>query len=90
MNDELANLERALERIPPLINPGGRFCVVSYHSLEDRRVKLSFREKKRERGRWVLVTSKPIRPCAEERRANPRSRSARLRVLEAAAGDERV
>jgi 16S rRNA (cytosine1402-N4)-methyltransferase len=90
VNDELENLERALERIPPLIKPGGRFCIVSYHSLEDRRVKLSFREKKRERGRWVLVTSKPIRPSEEERRANPRSRSARLRVLEASAGDEHV
>jgi 16S rRNA (cytosine1402-N4)-methyltransferase len=90
VNDELENLERALERIPPLIKPGGRFCIVSYHSLEDRRVKLSFREKKRERGRWVLVTSKPIRPSEEERRANPRSRSARLRVLEAVAGDEHV
>lgn len=90
MNEELANLDRALENIPPLINPGGRFCVVSYHSLEDRRVKLSFRERKQEAGRWVLITSKPIRPSAEEQRANPRSRSARLRVLEAAAGDERI
>lgn len=90
VNEELANLDRALENIPPLINPGGRFCVVSYHSLEDRRVKLSFRERKQEAGRWVLITSKPIRPSAEEQRANPRSRSARLRVLEAAAGDERI
>lgn len=88
VNDELENLEQALEGIPPLIKPGGRFCVVSYHSLEDRRVKLSFKERKRESGRWVLVTSSPIRPSAEELRANPRSRSGRLRVLEAAAVDE--
>jgi 16S rRNA (cytosine1402-N4)-methyltransferase len=90
VNEELENLERALEGIPRLIKPGGRFCVVSYHSLEDRRVKLSFRERSREIGRWVLVTAKPIRPSAEELRTNPRSRSARMRVLEAAAPDGQV
>lgn len=83
VNQELENLDRALADIPDLLKPGGRFCVVSYHSLEDRRVKLAFRERKRLAEQWALVTVKPIRPDAEEVRANPRGRSARLRVLEA-------
>lgn len=84
VNRELENLERALEEIPDLLNPGGRFCVLSYHSLEDRRVKHSFRDKASpNRSKWLLVTKKPIRSPEEEIRANPRARSARLRALEA-------
>ena len=83
LNRELENLERALEVIPSLLNPDGRFCVVSYHSLEDRRVKVAFRERQKDSSTWALVTRRPIRPTAEEIRANPRSRSARMRVLEA-------
>lgn len=84
LNRELEHLDAALEAIPRLLSPGGRFCVVSYHSLEDRRVKLSFRERARDAANWTLITVKPIRPTPEEAHANPRSRSARLRVIEAA------
>ncbi len=83
VNREMENLSSALERIPSLLIPGGRFCVVSYHSLEDRQVKVSFRERKGCVDAWTLVTPKPVRPSPEEIRSNPRSRSARLRVVEA-------
>jgi 16S rRNA (cytosine1402-N4)-methyltransferase len=83
VNRELENLTTALEQIPSLLKPGARFCIVSYHSLEDRAVKLAFREKKRHSGRWLVVTSRPIRASVEEIKQNPRSRSARMRVLEA-------
>jgi len=85
VNHELDNIERGLDEIPKLLKPGGRFCVVSYHSLEDRLVKTSFREKKKDPRNWVVVTPRPIRPSADEVRRNPRARSAKMRVLEAAA-----
>lgn len=85
VNRELENLSRALIDIPPLLKPGGRFCVVSYHSLEDGAVKRSFRDRKKDPQRWVIVTPKPMRPSIEEMKSNPRSRSARMRVLEAVA-----
>jgi len=82
LNREMENLSTALSEVPDLIKPGGRFCVVSYHSLEDRQVKLSFRERKKDAGRWKVITPKPIGPGREEVRANPRARSAKMRVLE--------
>jgi len=85
LNREMENLDRALQEIPTLLKRGGRFCVVSYHSLEDRRVKQSFRGRQAHPYDWVLVTPKAVRPTLEEIRANPRSRSARMRVLEAGA-----
>jgi 16S rRNA (cytosine1402-N4)-methyltransferase len=85
VNRELENLSRALIDIPPLLKPGGRFCVVAYHSLEDRAVKRSFKDRSKEPQRWAVVTPKPLRPSNEEMKSNPRSRSARMRVLEAAA-----
>jgi 16S rRNA (cytosine1402-N4)-methyltransferase len=85
VNKELEHLDAALQEIPDLLEPGGRFCVISYHSLEDRRVKLSFREQVRESPSRTVITRKPVRPGEEEIRANPRARSARMRVLEAAA-----
>jgi len=85
LNRELENLQEALQQIPDLLKPRGRFCVVSYHSLEDRQVKLSFRERKKEHARWLVLTPRPVRPSADEIKANPRARSARMRVL--AAGD---
>jgi 16S rRNA (cytosine1402-N4)-methyltransferase len=86
VNRELENLEMALDDIPLLLKAGGRFCVVSYHSLEDRAVKVSFQQRKMEPGRWIRVTPKPVRPSAEEMKNNPRARSAKMRVLESVSG----
>ena len=83
VNREMENLTEALVEIPRLLKPKGRFCVVSYHSLEDRQVKLSFREKQRAESSWHVLTKRPARPTAQEVKANPRARSARMRVLEA-------
>jgi 16S rRNA (cytosine1402-N4)-methyltransferase len=88
VNRECENLDKALEDIPKFLAPGASLCIVSYHSLEDRAVKLAFREKKRDKERWALVTPRPIRPSVEEIRSNPRARSARLRVLTALGNDK--
>jgi 16S rRNA (cytosine1402-N4)-methyltransferase len=69
-------LEQALQCLPDCLKPGGRFAVISFHSLEDRPVKSAFRSDPR----LENLTKKPIRPSAEELARNPRSRSARLRV----------
>jgi 16S rRNA (cytosine1402-N4)-methyltransferase len=78
VNDELKSLEIALRRIPDCLRPGGRMAIISFHSLEDRRVKEAFRSDERLRN----LTSKPI--CADEAEVNqnPRSRSAKLRIAE--------
>ena len=86
VNRELERLDAALVDIPLMLAADGRFCVVSYHSLEDRAVKLSFQQRRTEPQRWRLVTRKPLRPSAEESRTNPRARSARMRVLESLQG----
>jgi 16S rRNA (cytosine1402-N4)-methyltransferase len=82
VNRELERLSVALEEIPQLLKPGGRLCVVSYHSLEDRAVKLAFRERAHGSHEWMVITKKPVRPSADELRNNPRSRSSRMRALE--------
>ena len=96
VNRELESLERALTDLRELLAPGGRFVVISYHSLEDRLVKRGFREWSRDcicppglpicqcRGRPLgrQLTRGPDRPTAEEVERNPRSRSARLRAWE--------
>jgi 16S rRNA (cytosine1402-N4)-methyltransferase len=76
VNSELEALERALRELPDCLEAGGRFAVISFHSLEDRRVKIAFREDPR----LERITRKPVRPGDEELARNPRSRSARLRV----------
>ncbi len=78
VNDEIACLEEALPQAFNLLVPGGRLAVLSYHSLEDRTVKRYF--KSLEGGREI--TKKPIVPTDEEVMKNPRSRSAKLRIIE--------
>ena len=85
INDEMRHLERFLEILPGMLNPGGRCVVISYHSLEDRRVKNAFRAGARE-GTYELLTRKPLRPSEREVCANPRSRSARVRAVRRAGG----
>ncbi|HEX29049.1 TPA: 16S rRNA (cytosine(1402)-N(4))-methyltransferase, partial [Candidatus Poribacteria bacterium] len=79
VNRELDNLERGLDSAIRWLKPGGRICVISFHSLEDRIVKWKFRE-----GTCLkIITRKPVTPGDEEVRENPRSRSAKLRAAEA-------
>ena len=92
-NQELENLERILETGWRVLREGGRICVISFHSLEDRIVKKTFRklasarDVNQEPGAVLrIVTPKPIRPSGEERRRNPRSRSAKLRCAERVGG----
>ncbi|HEX4145700.1 MAG TPA: 16S rRNA (cytosine(1402)-N(4))-methyltransferase RsmH [Pirellulales bacterium] len=76
VNGEIESLERALHRLPNLLNAGGRLAIISFHSLEDRLVKEAFRGDPR----LSPLTKKPVRPRDEEIAQNPRSRSAKLRV----------
>jgi 16S rRNA (cytosine1402-N4)-methyltransferase len=78
VNDELGSLERGLDAAIERTKPGGRIAVISFHSLEDRIVKLRFRDSPQLR----VVTKKPLLPGDEELARNPRSRSAKLRVAE--------
>jgi 16S rRNA (cytosine1402-N4)-methyltransferase len=78
VNDELGHVERGLARIPALLAPGGRFVVISFHSLEDRLVKEAFRND----DRLEALTAKPITPTEAEVAGNPRARSAKLRVAQ--------
>jgi 16S rRNA (cytosine1402-N4)-methyltransferase len=96
VNDELAALEEGLRVLTARLEPGARIAVISFHSLEDRIVKNFFRDHSREwldQPEWPeprrnpafdlnLITSKPVEPSEDEQRANPRSRSAKLRVAE--------
>lgn len=81
VNDEMGSLSEALNDAWGLLSPKGRIAVISFHSLEDRIVKRYFREKAKE-GEGILITKKPIAPSVEEIRANPRARSAKLRIIE--------
>jgi 16S rRNA (cytosine1402-N4)-methyltransferase len=78
VNDELGALDRFLAALPECVRPGGRAAVISFHSLEDRRVKQAFRD----RSRWRPLTPKPLQASEEEVRRNPRARSAKLRAAE--------
>lgn len=97
-NRELEVLRDALDDLIELLNPGGRLCIITFHSLEDRIVKTAFKNKenpctcppefpvcvcgKKPAGR--VISKKPILPSAEELEANSRSKSAKLRVFEKA------
>jgi 16S rRNA (cytosine1402-N4)-methyltransferase len=81
VNREMEALARFLERAPATMNSGGRWVVLSYHSLEDRLVKQSFRRWAQE-GALKVLTPKVVRPSQAEIVANPRARSAKMRVAE--------
>jgi len=76
VNDELESLDRLLAALPRCVKPGGVAVVISFHSLEDRRVKWAFRD----RTKWDVLTKKPVVAGEEEERNNPRARSAKLRA----------
>lgn len=102
VNRELEELETFLERIAGYLNPGGRVAIISFHSLEDRAVKRAFRAEAKgcdcpkhqpictcgKVPRLRILTKKPQGPTEEEMDANPRSRSAKLRVAERLAPGE--
>jgi 16S rRNA (cytosine1402-N4)-methyltransferase len=83
VNDELGALERLLEVLPGCIKPGGRAVLISFHSLEDRRVKHAFRVHET----WQVLTRKPVQAGEEELRNNPRARSAKLRAAVRVTGE---
>jgi len=94
VNDELGAVEIVLPQAVELLNPGGRLCVITFHSLEDRIVKRFMQWEARacvcppeqpvctcnHQARLKILTRKPVQPRPEECRSNPRSRSAKLRA----------
>jgi 16S rRNA (cytosine1402-N4)-methyltransferase len=96
VNDELGALEAVLPQIVTLLAPGGRFAVISFHSLEDRIIKQSIQRETRDclcppnlprcicghKATLKAITRKPIEPDETEVKENPRSRSAKLRIAE--------
>ena len=96
LNREMEVLEKFLEKAPLLLNKGGRLCILTFHSLEDRMVKHRFKDLCREcvcppglpicacgrKKEFKLISRKPLLPGEDEISSNPRSRSAKLRVLE--------
>jgi 16S rRNA (cytosine1402-N4)-methyltransferase len=94
VNRELEVLEEVLPQLPDLLKPGGRLCVISFHSLEDRLVKTFLRAEEPQcrcpeqemrcvcgrPGRLEPVARKPVTAGADEMEGNPRARSARLRA----------
>jgi 16S rRNA (cytosine1402-N4)-methyltransferase len=78
VNSELDVLDQLLEQVLPRVQAGGRIAVMSFHSLEDRRVKQVFKNETL----YQPLTKKPIEACDEEVHANPRARSAKLRIAE--------
>ena len=80
VNDELTALQEFITKSILRLRPNGRLAIISFHSLEDRIVKHLFRAFAEENG--TIVTKKPITPGEKERSANPRSRSAKLRIFQ--------
>ncbi len=81
VNREMENLAALLERAPGFLKRGGRLAIISFQSMEDRLVKQAFRSAERT-GQLAVLTKKPLTPADEEVAANPRSRSAKLRVAQ--------
>lgn len=94
VNEELNVLKELLEQLPALVKPGGRISIISFHSLEDRLVKLFFKkgsfeeevynpfDRDEKEKIFTILTKKPMEPTSEEQKQNPRSKSARLRIAE--------
>ena len=96
LNRELDVLRDSLDDMIDLLNPGGRFCIITFHSLEDRIVKSSFRKNENpctcppdfpvcvcgKKSKGSIITKKPILPSEEELEWNSRSKSAKLRIFE--------
>lgn len=81
VNQELEILAKTFHSAVEALKPGGRICVIAFHSLEDRIVKLTFKEMKKE-NKIEILTKKPLKPGEEEIASNPRARSGLLRVAE--------
>lgn len=96
LNQELTVLQEHLDEMIELLNPGGRLCIITFHSLEDRIVKSSFKKNENpctcppnfpvcvcgNKSKGTVISRKPILPSEEELAANSRSKSAKLRVFE--------
>ena len=96
LNQELTVLEESLDDMIGFLNDGGRICIITFHSLEDRIVKSIFRKNENpcicppnfpvcvcgRKSQGKVITRKPILPSADEMEHNPRSKSAKLRVFE--------
>jgi 16S rRNA (cytosine1402-N4)-methyltransferase len=83
VNQELESLEPSLRDAVEVLSGGGKICAISFHSLEDRAVKHTFKSlAQQSEPKLALLTKKPILPSREECESNPRSRSAKLRVAE--------
>lgn len=80
INGELENIQKVLENLEKIIKPNGRVAIISFHSLEDRIVKHFFKQMEKD-GKCKILTKKPIVASQEEILTNPRSRSAKLRVI---------
>lgn len=95
-NKELEVLKESLEELIGVLNPGGRLCIITFHSLEDRIVKTAFKKAENpctcppsfpvcvcgKVSQGKVITGKPVLPCEEEMEINPRSKSAKLRIFE--------
>ena len=96
LNKELEVLQNNLDDMIDLLNPGGRICIITFHSLEDRIVKTNFKKNENpctcpsdfpvcvcgKKSKGKVITRKPILPSEEELSVNSRSKSAKLRVFE--------
>ena len=99
-NHELDVLKNSLDELIAMLNPGGRICIITFHSLEDRIVKSAFRKNENpctcppdfpvcvcgKKSQGKVITRKPVLPGEEELETNSRSKSAKLRIFEKAAG----
>ena len=79
VNQEFEHIEQLMAKTPALLSPGGRIGVISFHSGEDRLIKVSLQQGKQQ-SHYEILTRKPITATEEQIRQNPRSRSAKLRV----------